>query len=108
MTPDMYIKRAVYLCNYVILFETVDGETRTIDFKQLMNEDLGAFNSIKDENNFRKFYLDNNVLTWDIELPAKNDKHINQFDIAPEYIYEHSVPLVPDNGGYRIVINEGA
>ncbi len=106
MTPDMYIERAVYLGNYVILFETIDGETRTIDLKPLMQEDLGVFNSIKTENNFKKFYLENNVLTWDVDLPKKSDNQINQYDIAPEYIYEHSTPLIPENGGYRIVLNQ--
>ncbi len=44
----------------------------------------------------------------DVDIPFESDKQINQFDIAPEYIYEHSFPLVPDNGGYRIVINQQA
>lgn len=101
----MYIKRAVYAGNFVIIFETDDGEMRTIDFKPMLKDNMGDFVCLRDEDIFRKFYLDTGILTWDIDLPKKSDLQINQFDVAPEYIYEHSKPLVLYNGEIRIPIH---
>lgn len=100
----MLIERAVYVKNFIVLFETIQGEVRTIDFKPFLKEDLGVFNCLKEEHNFKKFYLDTYILTWDVDLPVKSDKQINKFDIAPEYIAEHSMPLVYYEGEYRIVV----
>lgn len=105
MIPSMLIERAVYLGNFVILFETTQGEMRTIDFKPLLRSDMGAFHSLRDEEIFKKFYLDTGILTWDIDLPKKSKKQINQFDIAPEFIYENSIPVFMDKGEYRISVN---
>lgn len=104
MTPSMLIERAVYLGNFVILFETTEGKMRKIDFKPLLNNNMGAFESLRNEEVFKRFYLDTGILTWDIDLPEKSDKQINQFDIAPEYIYENSIPVIMDKGEYRINI----
>jgi hypothetical protein len=106
MTPSMLIERAVYLGNFVILFETQEGEMRTIDFKPLLKGNMGAFDSLRNEEVFKKFYLDTGILTWDVDLPKKSDKQINQFDIAPEYIYENSIPVVMDKGEYRINVTQ--
>ncbi len=106
MTPSMLIERAVYLGNFVILFETMEGEMRTIDLKPLLKANMGAFESLRNEDIFKKFYLDTFILTWDIDLPIKSDKQIDQFDLAPEYIYENSVPLVMNKGEYRINISQ--
>lgn len=104
MTPSMLIERAVYLGNFIILFETREGEMRTIDFKFLLKDYMGSFESLRNEEVFKKFYLDTGILTWNVDLPKKSDKQINQFDIAPEYIYEHSVPVVKNKGEYRISV----
>ena len=106
MTPSMLIERAIYLGNFIILFETTQGEMRTIDLKPLLQADMGAFESLRNEEIFKKFYLDTFILTWDIDLPKKNDNQINQFDLAPEYVYEHSVPVVMKKGEYRISISQ--
>ncbi len=90
MTPEMYIKRAVYLGNFTILFETNDGQKRIIDFKPMLEKNMGEFASLREEEVFKTFYLDTGILTWDIKLPIKSDKQINQFDVAPEYIYTNS------------------
>lgn len=108
MTPSMLIERAVYLGNFMILFETTQGEMRTIDFKPLLNGFMGAFESLRNEDVFKKFYLDTGILTWNIDLPKKSEKQINQFDIAPEYIYENSLPVDMDKGEYRISISGNA
>jgi len=108
MTPSMLIARAVYLGNFIILFETAEGEMRTIDFKPLLKGNMGAFGSLRNEEVFKKFYLDTGILTWDIDLPKKSDKQINQFDIAPEYIYKNSIPVVMDKGEYRINVTRNA
>jgi hypothetical protein len=105
MTPSMLIERAVYLGNFIILFETTQGEMRTIDFKAFLNGDMGAFESLRNEEVFKRFYLDTGILTWDVDLPKKTDKQIDQFDIAPEYIYENSSPIVVDKGEYRINVS---
>ena len=104
MTPSMLIERAVYLGDFIILFETTQGEMRTIDFKHLLNGNMGAFESLRNEEVFKKFYLDTGIITWDIDLPKMSEKQINQFDIAPEYIYEHSTPVVLDHGKKSINI----
>ncbi len=106
MTPSMLIERAVYLGNFVILFETQEGEMRTIDFKPFLKGNMGAFDSLRNEESFKKFYLDTGILTWDVDLPKKSDKQINQFDIAPEYIYENSIPVAMDKGEYRINVTQ--
>lgn len=102
ITPSMLIERAVYLGNFIILFENREGEMRTIDFEPLLKGYMGAFESLRSEEDFKKFYLDTGILTWEVDLPEKSDKQINQFDIAPEYIYENSIPVVMDKGEYRI------
>lgn len=104
MTPSMLIDRAVYLGNFVILFETTDGQMRSIDFKPMLKKEMGAFASLRDENVFRKFYIDTHVLTWNVVLPKISEKQINQFDIAPEFIFEHSRPVQPDKGIYQIQV----
>ncbi len=108
MTPSMLIERAVYLGNFVILFETTYGEMRTIDFKPLLKGNMGSFDSLRNEELFKKFYLDTCILTWDVDLPKKSEKQINQFDIAPEYIYENSSPVAMDKGEYRISVTSQA
>lgn len=77
MKPVILIERAVYLGNFVILFETQDGEMRTIDFKPLLKGNMGAFDSLRNEEVFKKFNLGTGILTWDVDLPKKSDKQIN-------------------------------
>src|SRR5690606_15206713 len=102
MTPSMLIERAVYLGYFIILFETQDGEMRTIDFKPLLSGFMGAFDSLINEEVFKKFYVDTGILTWDVDLTKNNNKQITQFDIPPQYIFDNSTPVVMDKGEYRI------
>jgi hypothetical protein len=109
MIKDTYIKRAIYAGNFVIVIETEEGEMRSIDFKPMLNGNMGDFTSLRNENNFKNFYLNEvGILTWDVDLPITNPNQINQYDIAPEYITEHSMPLVYHQGEYRIIVGQTA
>lgn len=93
MTPSMLIERAIYLGDFTILFETTEGEVRIINFNDFLKRNLGEFESMRIEEVFKKFYLHTYILTWDIDIPKRSENQINQFDIAPEYIYENSKPV---------------
>ena len=56
------------------------GEAKVFDFAPLLKE--AAFTPLSDEDVFRGVYIDYGVTVW-------NDGDI---DIAPEYLYENSVP----------------
>lgn len=55
------------------------GEAKVFDFTPLLKD--AAFQPLEDENTFAGVYIDYGVTVW-------NDGDI---DIAPEYLYEHSV-----------------
>ena len=102
----MHIIRAIYLGNFVILFESDDRQMRTIDLKPMLAGNMGAFTCLRDEKIFQTFYVSEvGILTWDLDLPKENERQINQFDIAPEYIFEHSKSLLVKQGEYRIPIS---
>ena len=56
------------------------GEAKVFDFTPLLKD--AAFQPLEDETAFAGVYIDYGVTVW-------NDGDI---DIAPEYLYEHSVP----------------
>src|SRR3972149_574517 len=89
MTPSMLIERAVYLGNFTILFETIDGEVGIIDFKPLLNGNMGAFECLRNEDVFKKFYQHTYVLTWDVSIQLMRDNH--QVSIA---LRLHACPLL--------------
>jgi hypothetical protein len=93
MIKSMYIKKVEYLGDFKIKFITTEEKVRKIDLKPLLKGNMGDFKCLRDEEVFKKFYLDTFILTWDVELPKGNKKQISQFDIAPEYIGENSVPV---------------
>jgi hypothetical protein len=87
------------------MFEGEDGIMRTIDLKPMLAEHMGDFTSLREERVFQNFYVSEvGILTWDVDLPKTSENQINQFDIAPEYIYENSRPLVITQGEYRIPV----
>ena len=58
-----------------------DGQIRVFDFTPLLEEP--AFRALKDESVFNDVYIDYGVTVWlDGEI-----------DIAPEYLFSHSVDL---------------
>jgi len=86
---------------FTIKFITTEGKVRKIAFKPLLKGNLGAFKNLRDEKVFKKFYIHSFILTWDVELPKGNKKQIYQYDIAPEYISEHSVPVRGNHSLWR-------
>lgn len=56
------------------------GESRLFDFRPLL--DAPAFNPLKNSDVFSGVYIDYGVCVW----------QDGDIDIAPEYMYEHSVP----------------
>ena len=57
------------------------GEARLFDFSEMLKKP--AFMPLSDFSTFKNVYIDYGVPVW-------NDGDI---DIAPEYLYEHSVPV---------------
>ncbi|MDR0350486.1 MAG: DUF2442 domain-containing protein [Coriobacteriales bacterium] len=67
--------------DYLIWLRFSNKEERVFDLKPLF--EFPIFESLKDQRAFREVYLDYGVPTW---LDGK-------IDIAPEKLYEDSVPL---------------
>ena len=63
------------LDDYLLWVRFSNGETKTIDFKPLL--DYNCYRPLKDIEVFKKVYIDYGVPVW-------NDGEI---DIAPEYLY---------------------
>jgi len=75
---------AIYIGDYKILIEFNNEELRIADFKFLTKEDLKNFSEIKNEEYFKKFFIDEfGALTWS-----------NGYDVAPDYLYDISKPAV--------------
>jgi hypothetical protein len=82
MDKVIYPMNAIYTGNYQILIEFDNGELRIADFKHWLDEDLKSFSDIKDEEYFKKFYIDEfGGLVWP-----------NGWDVAPDYLYDISKP----------------
>lgn len=58
----------------------MNGEARIFDFNSLL--DSPVFSPLKDQHVFNDVYIDYGVTVWDN----------GNIDIAPEYLYEKSVP----------------
>jgi len=82
-----YAKRATYIGDFKILVEFENGEIKVLDCSPWRNKNLGDFKELKKEENFKQFYLDTGIITWH-----------NGYDIAPEYTYEKSKPVVFKEG----------
>ena len=57
------------------------GEIKLFDFKSLL--DAPAFQQLKDPDVFNGVYIDYGITVW----------QNGDIDIAPEYLYEHGIPL---------------
>ncbi len=57
------------------------GEIRIFDFNSLL--DTAAFQPLKQDNIWNGVYIDYGVTVW----------QDGDIDIAPEYLYKHSMPL---------------
>lgn len=60
------------------------GEARVFDFTPLLKEP--AFAPLEDESVFKRVYIDYGIAVWDD----------GRIDIAPAYLYEHSIPADSD------------
>jgi hypothetical protein len=70
--------------NYKLWIRFNNGETKIFDFTREL--DSPAFAPLKDKDLFNSVYIDYGVAVW-------NEGDI---DIAPEYLYEHGVPIGGD------------
>jgi hypothetical protein len=75
---------AHYIQNFQILLIYQDEAVRVADFKKMLQENLGDFENLKIEENFKKFSIDKTFST--IEW---NDG----YDICPEELYQMSKPV---------------
>lgn len=74
------VKSARPLNDYKVLVSFSGGERRVFDFAPLL--DMPCYQPLKDKTVFDRVYVDCGTLCW-------NDGDI---DIAPETVYERSVP----------------
>lgn len=71
---------AMYLDGYKLRLRFDNGEERTIDLEGKL--DGGVFEPLKDKSFFQRFWINE----WTVEWP-------NGADIAPETLFEESVPV---------------
>ena len=69
------------LTDYLLWVRFNTGEIKQFDFKPLL--DAPAFRPLKDAEIWNGVYIDYGVTVW----------QDGEIDIAPEYLYEHSIPL---------------
>ena len=77
------IINAKYLEKYKIRLWFNNGEVRDIDLSPSLFGEV--FEPLRDTQVFKNFHISFNTIEWE-----------NGADFAPEYLYEHSVPV--DNG----------
>lgn len=75
------IVNAVYAGDYKIVAEFSNGETRLLDFSQLVSSGKGLCQLLVDKSYFRNFKLDPFTIDWNDEIG---------FD--PDFLYEMSKP----------------
>ena len=78
--PEIKVGGVRPLAGHKLWLRFTTGEAKVFDFAPLLKE--AAFAPLSDEDVFRGVYIDYGVTVW-------NDGDI---DIAPEYLYENSVP----------------
>ncbi len=87
METYSHIARASYLGNYIIHIEFKNGEHRILDCSAWLEENMGDFDDLKKEENFKLFQIKNGLLVWS-----------NGYDLAPEYTYQKSKPYIFEKG----------
>lgn len=60
--------------DFTLFITFVNGETGVFDVKPYLN--MGKFKELQDFNNFRRFHIDDGVITW-----------YNGIDLAPDTVY---------------------
>lgn len=97
METYSHIVRASYLGNFMIHIEFENGEHKILDCNSWLNENMGDFEDLKIEKNFKLFQIKNGLLVWP-----------NGYDLAPEYSYNQSRPYIFERvkNIYKIGIQE--
>ncbi len=80
-TPILKVIGVRPLANYILWVRFSTGETKTFDFKPLLNDP--CFKPLNNVDTFRGVYIDYGCTVW-------NDGDI---DIAPEYLYENGASI---------------
>ena len=78
-TDFLHITDAEYLTGYILKLTFSNGEVRVFDFSIIY--DKGILTKLKDIEYFKNYTLDGWTVDWN-----------NEIGLAPEFLYEHSVP----------------
>lgn len=98
MDDILTIKSASYVGDYSIVAEFSNGETRLLDFSELVTSGRGMLKMLADKEYFRHFTLDPFTIDWN-----------NEIGFEPEYLYAMSKPLpkyYADNVKHDMVAEE--
>ena len=76
-------ERATYIGKFRLLVEFENGELKIVDFNSWLKRDLKSYNDLKNEEIFKKFYIEDGIITWN-----------NGYDISPEFVYENGKPII--------------
>lgn len=82
MDENLTIVKAVYAGDYSIVAEFSNGETRLLDFSELVASGKGLCRLLADKNYFKNFTLDPFTIDWN-----------NEIGFDPEFLYEMNKPL---------------
>ncbi|MDR3627154.1 MAG: DUF2442 domain-containing protein [Ignavibacteriaceae bacterium] len=93
MEQYYHIRRASYLGSFMIHIEFDNGDHKILDCNSWLNENMGDFEDLKIESNFKQFEIKSGLLTWP-----------NGYDLAPEYSYQSSKPYIFEKGRQTFVI----
>ena len=80
-----YPVNAAYIGDFQLLIEFENGELRIVDFSDYKNRNLGDFADLKNEGYFKTFFIKDGDLQWP-----------NGWDVAPDYLYDISIPAKVD------------
>ena len=94
MDDILTIKSASYVGDYSIVAEFSNGETRLLDFSELVTSGRGMLKMLADKEYFRHFTLDPFTIDWN-----------NEIGFEPEYLYAMSKPL-PKYYADNVVFND--
>ncbi|MGV4439782.1 DUF2442 domain-containing protein [Ornithobacterium rhinotracheale] len=76
----LHITEIMHVKDYIMILKFNNRKIVYFNFSMLFK--YKAFEKLQDMNKFLDFKIENGVLEWGIGI-----------DIAPEFIYEHGVPL---------------
>ena len=98
MNEILTIVKATYAGDYQIVAEFSNGETRLLDFSEIVSSGKGMCKLLKNKEYFQHFTLDPFTIDWN-----------NEIGFEPEFLYAMSKPLPkykPRNMGCDLVAEE--